>query len=209
TPRGAKRAHAVRAQTADRRDEAGPAALRTHRVGALLRPAGTNLEPRTANREPRPATPEPAVKILYSAIDQPVPGTTGGSVHLAAVAEGLAALGHDVPAPVTPGVGPPPPPAVRWIPMRPPFGSTHLRLLRSGAIAALARGLRPDAIIERYHNFGGEAIRLARSVGAVGVLEVNAPAVDHPGSSKRLIDRALLVPPIRPPPPRPCSTSHL
>src|SRR5262249_1797346 len=154
TPRGAKRAHAVRAQTADRRDEAGPAALRTHRVGALLRPAGTNREPRTANREPRPATPEPAVKILYSAIDHPVPGTTGGSVNVAAIPEGQAALGHDVTALVTPGVGTPPPSAVRWIPMRPPFGSTHLRLLRSGAIAALARGLRPDAIIERYHNFG-------------------------------------------------------
>src|SRR5262249_51661601 len=209
TPRGAKRAHAVRTQTADRRDEAGPAALRTHRVGALLRPAGTNLEPRTANREPRTATPEPAVKILYSAIDQPVPGTTGGSVHVAAVAEGLAALGHDVTALVTPGVGTPPPSAVRWIPMRPPFRSTHLRPLRSGAAPALARGLRPDAIIERYHNFGGEAIRLARSVGAVGVLEVNAPAVDHPGSSKRLIDGALLVEPMRRWRERLCSSADL
>ena len=35
-----------------------------------------------------------AVKILYCAIDQTVPGTTGGSVHVTAVAEGLAALGQ-------------------------------------------------------------------------------------------------------------------
>ena len=36
------------------------------------------------------------MRILYAAIDQVVPGTKGGSVHVAAVAEGLAALGHDV-----------------------------------------------------------------------------------------------------------------
>ena len=41
------------------------------------------------------------MKILYSAIDQTVPGTKGGSVHVTAVAEGLAALGHDVTALVT------------------------------------------------------------------------------------------------------------
>ena len=33
------------------------------------------------------------MKILYTAIDQPVPGTKGGSVHVKAVADGLAALG--------------------------------------------------------------------------------------------------------------------
>src|SRR5258708_17197428 len=101
------------------------------------------------------------MKILYSAIDQTVPGTKGGSVHVAAVAEGLAALGHDVTALVTPGSGEPRPSPVRWVAMRPPFGSTHLRLARAGAIARLARGIRPDALVERYHNFGGEAIRSA------------------------------------------------
>ena len=42
------------------------------------------------------------MRILYSAIDQVSPGTKGGSVHVAAVAEGLAALGHEVIALVTP-----------------------------------------------------------------------------------------------------------
>ena len=51
----------------------------------------------------------------------------------------------------------------------------------------LARELRPDAIIERYYNFGGEGDprrprRLARST----VLEVNAPVIDHAGSAKAL-----------------------
>ena len=34
--------------------------------------------------------------ILYVATDQRVPGRVGGSVHVTAVARGLAALGHDV-----------------------------------------------------------------------------------------------------------------
>jgi glycosyltransferase involved in cell wall biosynthesis len=137
------------------------------------------------------------VKILYAAIDQTVPGTKGGSVHAAAVAEGLASLGHEVTALITPGAGAPRPSTVRWIAMAPPFGSVHLRLARSGAIARLARGIAPDAIIERYHNFGGEAIRLARALGAVGMLEVNAPVIDHPGSPKAMLDRALIVQPMR------------
>lgn len=137
------------------------------------------------------------MKILYSAIDQTVPGTKGGSVHVAAVAEGLAALGHEVTALVTPGEGTPNASRVRWVPMPPPLHSTHLRLARSGSIAALARGIRPDAIVERYHNFGGEAIRLAPAFNAVSVLEVNAPVIDHDGSFKALLDRALVVRPMR------------
>ena len=137
------------------------------------------------------------MKILYSALDQTVPGTKGGSVHVTAVARGLAALGHDVVALVTPGGGEEPVPGVRWVALPPPFGSTHLRLARSGAVARIAQTEQPDVIIERYHNFGGEAIRLARRIGAVGVLEVNAPVIDFPGSRKAILDRALLVEPMR------------
>jgi glycosyltransferase involved in cell wall biosynthesis len=139
------------------------------------------------------------MRILYSAIDQTVPGTTGGSVHVVAVAEGLAALGHEVTALVTLGdsAGKSLASTVRWIAIRPPLGSTHLRLVRASSIAALVNTLRPDVIIERYHNFGGEAITAARAVGAIAVLEVNAPVVDHPGSRKALLDRALLVEPMR------------
>jgi len=137
------------------------------------------------------------MRILYSAIDQPIPGTTGGSTHVAAVAEGLAALGHEVTALVAPGAGPPRPSRVQWIDMPPPLGSTHLRLVRSRAIRRLVDHMRPDVIIERYHNFGGEAIRAAAGVKAIAVLEVNAPVIDHRGSNKALIDRALLVQPMR------------
>jgi glycosyltransferase involved in cell wall biosynthesis len=137
------------------------------------------------------------MRVLYCAIDQTVPGTKGGSVHVTAVAEGLAALGHDVHVLVTPGTDPFPRGTVRWIAMRPPLGARQLRWMRSSAVRRVARDLRPDVIIERYYNFGGEGIRAAAAIGARTVLEVNAPVIDHPGSSKSLIDRALIVEPMR------------
>ncbi len=48
------------------------------------------------------------MKILYAAIDQRVPGTTGGSTHVVAVAQGLAARGHQVHVLASPGDGPMP-----------------------------------------------------------------------------------------------------
>lgn len=149
------------------------------------------------------------MKILYTAIDQVVPGTLGGSTHVQAVAEGLAALGHDVHVAVRAGevdgrrdprreslpttiAG-----SATWHDVGTPFGSPNLRLLRRGRLRALATALRPDVVIERYHNFGGEGLLAARAVGARIVLEVNAPVVDYPGSPKRTVDRLLVAEPMR------------
>jgi glycosyltransferase involved in cell wall biosynthesis len=137
------------------------------------------------------------VRIVYAALDQRVPGTTGGSVHVTAVAEGLAALGHEVDVLTTPGPGPFPDGPARWHALAPPLGLRHLRVLRTEAVRAFAEQARADVIIERYHNFGGEGMRAARALGAVAVLEVNAPVVDYPGSPKALLDKALLVEPMR------------
>ena len=137
------------------------------------------------------------MRILYAAIDQAVPGATGGSVHVAAVAEGLAALGHDVDAVATPGNGPFPSGSVHWHAEHPPLGARQLRLLRTGRLKTLARALQPDVVIERYYNFGGEAVLAAQDIGALLVLEVNAPVIDYPGSPKRWLDRALVVEPMR------------
>ena len=138
------------------------------------------------------------MRILYSAIDQQVPGTLGGSTHVRAVAQGLAALGHDVHVLTTPGsMGPFPADGATWHALSPPAGLRQLRLLRSGRVRAFAESLRPDVIIERYYNFGGESIRAARKTGAALVLEVNAPVVDYPGSPKQKLDRALIVQPMR------------
>ena len=137
------------------------------------------------------------MKILYSAIDQRVPGTDGGSVHVAAVARGLATLGHEVEVLVQAGDGPFPSGAVRWHTLAAPLGVRALRVLRASRVTALARRLKPDVVIERYYNFGGEGMIAAGRVGATAVLEVNAPVVDHPGSRKRALDRALVVEPMR------------
>jgi starch synthase len=136
------------------------------------------------------------MRILYCASDQRVPGSKGGSVHVQAVAEGLAALGHEVHVLVTQG-GAFPAGTVRWINLPPPFGRKQLRWARAGAVRRLATALRPDVIMERYYNFGGEGIAAAEAVGATTVLEVNAPVIDHSGSLKQTVDRALLVQPMR------------
>ena len=136
-------------------------------------------------------------RILYCAIDQTVPGTRGGSVHVTSVAEGLAALGHEVHVLVTPGDGPFPPGAVHWIPMTPPLGAAQLRWARRRAVRTIAERVRPDVVMERYYNFGGEGIVNASRVDALALLEVNAPVIDYPGSSKALLDRALLARPMQ------------
>jgi glycosyltransferase involved in cell wall biosynthesis len=194
------------------------------------------------------------VRILYAAIDQQVPGTKGGSTHVRAVAEGLAARGHEVHVAVMPGAGGfPASPGessqpidasratgvaagaagdanadrggsggsresgsadgfqdaaaaglqrgaqgrVHWHAMGTPFGRAQLRWIRRGALRALAMRLRPEVVIERYHNFGGEGLLAARACGARTMLEVNAPVIDYAGSPKARIDRALLVEPLR------------
>ena len=138
------------------------------------------------------------MKVLYVAIDQIVPGTVGGSVHVAAVAEGLAERGHEVHVLVQPGpAGFPTSRGVRWTAMAPPLGAPVLRWMRRGAVARIARAFQPDVVVERYYNFGGEGIAAGRPAGAVTVLEVNAPVIDFPGSKKAVLDKALLVEPMR------------
>ena len=149
------------------------------------------------------------MRILYCAIDQRVPSYDGGSVHVMSVAEGLARLGHDVHVLASPGSGAPPPGAATWSPIAPPFGSRRLRLLRAGAVLAEARAFKPDVIIERYYNFGGEGVLAARRIKAMAVLEINAPVSDYPGSTKRIIDKCLVIEPMRRWREWQCLSSHL
>jgi len=136
------------------------------------------------------------MRLLYVALDQQVPGTHGGSVHVQSVAEGLAALGHDVHVATQPGGAPLDGP-VTWHAMSPPFGEDKLRWMRAGAVTKLARRVKADLVMERYYNFGGEGVVAARRLGIPAVLEVNAPVIDYPGSTKARVDRALLVQPMR------------
>jgi glycosyltransferase involved in cell wall biosynthesis len=137
-----------------------------------------------------------SLRILYAALDQTVAGTLGGSVHVASVANGLAALGHEVHVAVQPG-GAWPAGRAHWHAMAPPLGRPQLRWLARSRVAALAREMRADVIIERYYNFGGEGVLAARDLSIPAVLEVNAPVIDVPGSTKARLDRALLIEPMR------------
>lgn len=137
------------------------------------------------------------MRILYAAIDQTVPGIKGGSTHVQAVAEGLAALGHQVEVAVRAGQGGFPAGPVQWHDIGAPLDRPQLRLLQAIALRRLAHAVRPDVVIERYHNFGGEGLLAARATGAFGVLEVNAPVVDYPRSPKRIVDRLLVAEPMR------------
>ena len=136
------------------------------------------------------------MRIIYAALDQVVPGTLGGSVHVQAVSEGLAALGHEVHVAVQPG-GAWPTGRVHWHAMSPWFGRPELRWLSRGHLRSLAREARADVVIERYYNFGGEGVMAAHDLGIPAVLEVNAPIVDFPGSGKSRVDRALVIEPMR------------
>jgi glycosyltransferase involved in cell wall biosynthesis len=134
------------------------------------------------------------MRILYAAIDQTVPGTNGGSTHVEGVARALAALGHDVHVAVPRGIGPFDAGRVTWHDLGAPLGRPHFRLLRAGAVRRLVERVRPDVVMERYHNFGGEGLLAARRTGLTTVLEVNAPVVDYRGSPKHVVDRALFEP---------------
>ena len=86
-----------------------------------------------------------SMRILYSAIDQSVPAAHGGSVHVTAVAEGLAELGHDVHVLVSPGDrGEVPTGKAQWFALPPPLGNRRLRLLRArgGCISRAAVSAR-------------------------------------------------------------------
>jgi glycosyltransferase involved in cell wall biosynthesis len=136
------------------------------------------------------------MRVLYAALDQRVPGTLGGSIHVESVAEGLAALGHEVHVATQAG-GDWPGGRVTWHEMGPPLGRQELRWARAGALTRLARRVQADVVMERYYNFGGEGVIAATRLGRPAVLEVNAPVVDYPGSGKARLDRLLLGEPMR------------
>jgi glycosyltransferase involved in cell wall biosynthesis len=137
------------------------------------------------------------VRILYVATDQRVPGFDGGAAHVSHVATGLANLGHDVHVVAAPGHGKFPSGAVHWYGVGAPLGSSRLRLFCAPAVKRLARAIKPDVVVERYYNFGGEGVLAAQATGAALALEVNAPVVDYPRSPKRILDRMLVVEPLR------------
>jgi glycosyltransferase involved in cell wall biosynthesis len=140
------------------------------------------------------------VRLLYVASDQTVPGRTGGSVHVLEVARGLAARGHEVHVAVRPTRGfsrREEQDGVTWhrLGWTPPHRFFRFRARRG--VESLIDALRPDAVMERYYNFGGEGIGAAARRGVPSMLEVNSPVLDHPGSLKGALDALAVVRPMR------------
>jgi len=140
------------------------------------------------------------MRVLYVASDQVVPGRTGGSVHVLEVARGLAARGHEVHGIVHRNPGSPDreeADGVQWhrIEWSPPHRLFRFRARRT--VAAIASSVRPDVVIERYYNLGGEGVHAAARLRIPSILEVNSPVIDHPGSLKGALDRLAVVRPLR------------
>ena len=138
------------------------------------------------------------MRILYVASDQALPGETGGSVHVHEVSRELSKRGHDVHAVVqdhgdgdSQGDGY----SIHRIRWWPPH--RFFRFRARPQIAALIDRLKPDVLMERYYNFGGEGIFAAEAADVPSLLEVNSPVVDHRGSMKALVDTLLLARPMR------------
>jgi glycosyltransferase involved in cell wall biosynthesis len=139
------------------------------------------------------------LRILYIAAGIPVPGTLGGSTHTYEVARGLARRGHHVHVlaagrPVWHGL----PPLVRPVSQAcDGFVLHHQDLPKAAALLGIAvvwrlvRAISPDVIIERYYNFAGAGMLVARRLRIPSLLEVNALIIDPPEVPKRWIDDAL------------------
>ena len=139
------------------------------------------------------------MKILYIASGIPVPGTLGGSTHTIEVARGLAARGHTLHVVACSHEG--------WgglaafvRPISARYDGFHLHhldipkslsLLGAATLLRLARAVGPDIIMERYYNFAGGGVWVARHLGLPTILEVNALMVDPPQIFKRRLDDQL------------------
>jgi glycosyltransferase involved in cell wall biosynthesis len=127
------------------------------------------------------------MKILYCALAIDIARSHGGATHVAEVANGLSALGHEV---WVIGAGSSDadnnqidgrvtrvrtPPALAW--------------MMTPRVRRVVDTWRPDVVMERFYTFAGDGILATYARGIPSLLEVNAPVVDPPGSRKDRIDR--------------------
>ncbi len=148
------------------------------------------------------------MKILYTAVDTPIPGRHGGSVHVLELCRALVRRGHEVHL-VAPT-------------RREYFGKTAtkrflidgntqldgvilhslpkpFRFLEWTAVKTIRRlvlSLSPDVVVERFYTFAGAGIWAAHTLKVPAVLEVNSPARSYPGSWRDRLDILTLVRPV-------------
>lgn len=140
------------------------------------------------------------MRILYVAVDTPVPGAHGGSVHALELCRSLSRRGHDVHilAPRAPEIPLPSEPSGE--------GRLELhaiaqpwRFLSWAAVSDVERcalEVAPNVVIERFYTFGGAGVWAAHRLGIPTVLEINSPARPYPGSWRDRLDRASLLRPV-------------
>jgi glycosyltransferase involved in cell wall biosynthesis len=136
------------------------------------------------------------VRILYTAVDTPIPGTHGGSVHALELCRALSAIDHEVHLIAPPGEH-------DGLAREPGLHLHHInrppRFLEwscDDLVRSIAERLKPDVIVDRFYTFGGAGILAARKLGIPAVLEVNSPARPYPGSWRDQLDRLSMVRPI-------------
>ena len=143
-----------------------------------------------------------SVKILYTAVDTPIPGTHGGSVHAQELCRALARRGHAVHLIAPPSISPN---GTASAAAAAAGDGLHLHHVRQpprflewaavGKVRELATALTPDVVVERFYTFGGAGIWAAHSLGLPAVLEVNSPARPFP-CLRDTLDRLTLVRPV-------------
>ncbi len=140
------------------------------------------------------------MKILYVASAVVAPGSHGGATHVVEVARELTLLGHELhvvcarpnrkePARLSlPVVG-----SGKKIEFYRHSWPKFTALATYPQIKKLADQLHPDVVMERYYNFAGGAMLYAHRHNIPSILEVNALMLDPLSSTKRKIDRFLLL----------------
>ena len=120
-------------------------------------------------------------------------GTSGGWTHVTEVACGLHSLGHNVLVVArAPSDGTRPKRLDCGVPLVLSRLRPQLAFLGLPQVRRIAVRFRPDVIMERFYNFAGAGVSVARWLGNPALLEVNAPMVDPPGSLKTKVDTLLL-----------------
>ncbi len=133
-----------------------------------------------------------ALKILYVALKESLPGSHGGAVHVTEVAQQLARRAHDITVVVQQKAGQ----AARekmagFDLVRIPTRSNFLLWQLESPMRELITETKPDVMMERYYNFSGAALRVAHRANIPTLLEVNAPMLDPRGSKKYVADKLM------------------
>lgn len=133
------------------------------------------------------------MKILYVALKESLPGSHGGAVHVTEVAQQLARRGHQV-CVVAQKRGEQLERETQndFEIVRVAARSNFLLFQLGPRVRELITQFQPAVVMERYYNFAGAGVRAAQRANIPALLEVNAPMMDPPGSTKYRADKFLL-----------------